>query len=604
VNFRSDVNGLRGIAILLVVLFHAYPNQFSLGSFGVDIFFVISGYLIAKKVIGEQTKRFSFVHFYASRVIRIFPSLLGALSLTLLVTFLFFPPEVKRSAYEHISISGIFINNFVLAKEVGYFDSSSSLKPLLHLWSLAVEVQFYVVAPFLVFAKKSLKRRIILATSIVSFLFSIFMYSTSPSIGFYLPFARFWEFGAGFLVALGRARIKLRVDLISIPLLFIPFLPMPSFNNPYGILLFAVIPTALFLYPSDSRFRRAIFDNKILQYLGNISFPLYLSHWIMFSSIRVITGKSLTSSMTFQLLVASIFISHIALVILERPAHKLPRMSTSILLIFAMILLSLGSLVLNRSVELTDGKGTFRRADEPLLGSITHDFFHAYIDQNFYACSPENIYSTAPSWDEHVRCNQSYEGDKIDVILVGDSHAEHLFPGLANAAKTKNIAYYIQPGLGLASNPAFNGIFENIVSNESIRTVVLSNKWEDYQFRSIDLLSTVQILLEAKKRVFIFDDVPTFKSDPSLCKYKFNCQIDLNSFKTEHDSYSAKIYMRQFENIGVPTIPVYKALCDDLYCSMRSDNSVLYRDWNHLNLEGSDVVAKWITSNYPSIFND
>lgn len=332
--FRSDVNGLRGIAVLLVVLFHAYPNQFSLGSFGVDIFFVISGYLIAKKIIGEQTKRFSFIHFYAGRVIRIFPSLLGTLLLTLLATFLFFPPEVKRPTYEHISISGIFINNFVLAKEVGYFDSASSLKPLLHLWSLAVEVQFYVIAPFFIFAKKSLKRRIILAISIASFLFSIFMYSTSPSIGFYLPVTRLWEFGAGFIIALGRERIKSRIDLISIPLLFIPFLPIPSINNPYGILFFAVIPTALVLYPSDKKFRRVVFNNKTLQYLGKISFPLYLSHWILFSSLRVTTGKSLTSFMTFQLIVASIFISHIAMALLERPVHKLPRISTSILLSF------------------------------------------------------------------------------------------------------------------------------------------------------------------------------------------------------------------------------------------------------------------------------
>lgn len=269
-----------------------------------------------------------------------------------------------------------------------------------------------------------------------------------------------------------------------------------------------------------------------------------------------------------------------------------------------MMLVSLGSFVLNRSVELSDGNASNRRADEPLVGSITHDFFHAYIDQNFYACFPENIYLTAPTWEDHVRCNQSYEGSNIDVVLVGDSHAEHLFLGLANAVKTKNITYYIQPGLGLASNPAFNSIFDTVISNPSIRTVVLSNKWEDYQFRSIDLLRTIQILLDAKKRVFIFDDIPTFKSDPSLCKYKFDCQIDLDTFKIEHDSYSAKIYMRQFENLGVPTIPVYKALCEELYCSMRSDNSVLYRDWNHLNFQGSDAVAKWITLNYPNILND
>lgn len=203
--YRPDIDGLRAIAVLSVVIFHTFPELIKGGFIGVDIFFVISGFLISSIIIENlEHDRFSFIEFYSRRIKRIYPALL-----TVLITcfafgwFVLFADEFKQLAKHMVGGAG-FIANLVFSRESGYFDNIAETKPLLHLWSLGVEEQFYIVWPLLIWF--GWKRRFNLMTmalvmSGVSFLLSIYMLQLNPTTAFYSPFTRFWELLMGSILA-------------------------------------------------------------------------------------------------------------------------------------------------------------------------------------------------------------------------------------------------------------------------------------------------------------------------------------------------------------------------------------------------------------------
>ncbi|MEE3719726.1 acyltransferase [Tumidithrix elongata RA019] len=200
--YRPDIDGLRAIAVVPVVIFHAFPESALIGGFmGVDIFFVISGFLISLILLGDlNKKKFSFLTFYSRRILRIFPALITVLSFCLLVGWLsLFPDEYKQVA-KHVASGTAFIVNLVLWNEVGYFDTSAALKPLLHLWSLGVEEQFYIIWPVLllfIWKAKFGFFRTTLILGAASFFASIYIADTDQTQVFYSPLTRFWELMVG-----------------------------------------------------------------------------------------------------------------------------------------------------------------------------------------------------------------------------------------------------------------------------------------------------------------------------------------------------------------------------------------------------------------------
>ena len=150
--YRPDIDGLRAFAVLSVVLYHAFPNILGGGFIGVDVFFVISGYLIGWIIMRDlEQERFSFLNFYARRIRRIFPALLVVLATALTIGWFALLPDEYKTLGKHVLGGAAFIDNFFLWQESGYFDISSKLKPLLHLWSLGIEEQFYIIFPLILY---------------------------------------------------------------------------------------------------------------------------------------------------------------------------------------------------------------------------------------------------------------------------------------------------------------------------------------------------------------------------------------------------------------------------------------------------------------------
>jgi len=205
IQYRADIDGLRAIAVLFVIAYHAFPSLVKSGFIGVDIFFVISGYLISMVVFEKlQNDTFSFTDFYGRRILRIFPALLTVLITFSILGWFYFLDEEYKQLGKHLAAGAGFVSNLVLWGEANYFDSAAITKPLLHLWSLAIEEQFYIIWPALLWGVWQTKLNpsiVIFFVALLSLLFNILELKTDTISAFYLPQARFWELATGGLLA-------------------------------------------------------------------------------------------------------------------------------------------------------------------------------------------------------------------------------------------------------------------------------------------------------------------------------------------------------------------------------------------------------------------
>ena len=190
-NYRPDIDGLRAFAVLSVVLYHAFPKEVRGGYVGVDIFFVISGFLISSILFAEMTEgHFSFTTFYGRRIRRIFPALAVCLAAVLAYGFVLLTPSELAQLGKHVFFGAGFLSNIALWSESGYFDGAATFKPLLHLWSLGIEEQFYILWPALllvVFRWKAKVGRLLVALFLASFAVNVALSITNISADFYLP---------------------------------------------------------------------------------------------------------------------------------------------------------------------------------------------------------------------------------------------------------------------------------------------------------------------------------------------------------------------------------------------------------------------------------
>ena len=285
-NYRPDIDGLRAFAVLSVVLYHAFPKEVRGGYVGVDIFFVISGFLISSILFNEMTEdRFSFTTFYGRRIRRIFPALAVCLAAVLAYGFVSLTPSELAQLGKHVFFGAGFLSNIVLWSESGYFDSAASLKPLLHLWSLGIEEQFYIIWPallWMVFRMKAKVGRLLVVLFLASFAINVALSITNISDDFYLPVSRFWELLAGAGLA-WRRQIVLTPNvrswisfaglaaLLTSVALFTPGIRFPG----WPALLPVAGAVAVILAGPEAPVNRIVFSNRAVVFVGLISYPLY-----------------------------------------------------------------------------------------------------------------------------------------------------------------------------------------------------------------------------------------------------------------------------------------------------------------------------------------
>ena len=336
--YRPDIDGMRTVAVFMVVLFHAWPNWLQGGFVGVDIFFVISGFLITSIIIDDLEKqRFSILTFYSRRVRRIFPALILVMGATLLFGWVVLMRTEFSQLGKHIASGTAFISNLTLWSEAGYFDNNSTTKPLLHLWSLGVEEQFYIVWPVLMWGVYRLRVPFLKAAVLLfvaSFGYSLFATFNLPTEGYFSPSTRFWELMCGGICAyLKRYHLEhlagwtQSFSIIGCALLVLSVV-MITEQTPFPGWWAAapVLGTSLLILAgSNAWFNRRVLSQPVAVKLGQISYPFYLWHWPLLSFGYIVIGQKPSAPIKAVLIVAALALAALTYVLIEQPLKKVAR---------------------------------------------------------------------------------------------------------------------------------------------------------------------------------------------------------------------------------------------------------------------------------------
>ncbi|HEX6164546.1 MAG TPA: acyltransferase family protein [Vicinamibacterales bacterium] len=338
--YRPDIDGLRALAVIAVLVFHAFPASLPGGFTGVDVFFVISGYLISGIILsGIAAGGFTYGDFYARRIRRIFPALIVVLAAAMAAGwFLLYADDYARLGH-HASSAAAFAANFAFWREASYFDVAADLKPLLHLWSLGVEEQFYLAWPIVLAAATRWRRGPLITTLAIgaaSFLIAIWTVRIDRTAAFYAPWNRFWELLAGATLACIQADAAMNAVMARVS-------SRPAVAHTAAVIgiasivagawlidehrvfpgLWALLPvvgTALLIAAGPQAIvNRTLLSNPIVVWIGLISYPLYLWHWPLLSFAQIAAGGVPSTELRMALLAVSVVLSAITFYAVEQP---------------------------------------------------------------------------------------------------------------------------------------------------------------------------------------------------------------------------------------------------------------------------------------------
>jgi len=326
--YRADIDGMRSVAVLSVVLFHAFPKLVPGGFVGVDAFFVISGYLITSIIVTDLDEGgFSFKNFYARRVRRLFPALVVVLAVTLALGYWLFLPKELVSLAKNAVASALFSANLTLLSETGYFDLDASLKPLLHLWSLGVEEQFYLLWPVaLILTPRRFRLALILLVMIGSFTFNVALIGRYADEVFYLPFTRVWELMAGAILLRASIKSATAREALSVAALVGAGLMLAYYNPktpfPGWAALAPVAVTGAALLSQGSLLNRMLLANPVAVFIGRISYPLYLWHWPLLVFGKAYPLRTLSTLDLTGLVALSFALAWLTYAFIEKPVRS------------------------------------------------------------------------------------------------------------------------------------------------------------------------------------------------------------------------------------------------------------------------------------------
>jgi peptidoglycan/LPS O-acetylase OafA/YrhL len=537
---RPDIDGLRAIAVLAVVAYHA-TKRVSGGFVGVDVFFVISGFLISGIILeGLQSRTFSLVEFYARRIRRIFPALILVLTFSWLVGWFVLDTKSYASLGQHIVAGAGFFSNILLWSESGYFDSSAAQKPLLHLWSLGIEEQFYLLWPLLLVVVAKFGRRIfftICSLLTISFIVNILGVRSNAVAAFYLPLGRFWELLVGAMLAyshlkygaalksilstaicqIGKVKVSISFlcSILGLLLILVSiFVTNESSRFPGWWATLPVIGTFLLIAAgNEAIINKSVLSHKWLVAIGLISYPLYLWHWPLLTFARMMPVSIEHPRLTMLSMVGLAFVlSILTYRLVEKPLRFGVKWEKNLVakgLLFSMILVgSLGALThFKKGLTIR-----YPQAMRPFL-NYEYDYRDSFRNTRCLLAGQEQIFAAECA---NVKA-------EVPVMLIwGDSHGAMLYRSLSEIAQTKGI-YIAQftssscpPILDFDKNDrplcrAINDqIFKKIIDVRPA-TIVMAHDWPQSVLEgSIDRLpATIRRLRdEGVQRIIIVGPVP------------------------------------------------------------------------------------------------
>jgi peptidoglycan/LPS O-acetylase OafA/YrhL len=626
--YRPDIDGLRAVAVLSVLACHVEIWRLAGGFVGVDVFFVISGYLISSIVFAEiAASRFSILAFYERRIRRIFPALFGMLFVfSIFATIYLLPVELVNYSKSLLAATASS-SNFYFWQHSGYFDSPTS-NPLLHTWSLAVEEQFYILFPiFLVLIRKFSPKRLrisVVLLFIASLAISVIAVRLNRDTAFYMPYTRAWELLLGTMLSL-----KLLPDLRS------AWLRNLASGLGAGMILYSVLRySAATVFPglsalvpcvgcaliilageSGTSLVGAVLSWRPIVFIGLISYSLYLWHW------PVIIVQKMGLLLSAAAILPQLHAVHVSALAFDRIVETV--------LSFLLALLSW------RFVERPFRSGPLRLAGKPLfaLAGVVLLVFVAYSSATVLAggfggrFSPKSvelasylsdketvkamrggtcfITSTGHFEDfDHNLCLHRETGRQNSYLLLGDSHSAMLLPGISSVSSGVNIMQASASGCGPFIHPAgspacikmMTFIYRDYLLSHPVQGLILEKRWVQGDLGK--LTETLEWTKAHGIPVILFGPTPEYDAPlPRLEAY--SVAWDRPDLAKQHRVAGAESLDKEFQSLAasrqVPYVSLYRAICGSENCTEYADTRhtiPLMDDTNHLTSAGSQLVIR------------
>lgn len=617
--YRPDIDGLRAVAILPVVLFHA---QFGCpgGFVGVDVFFVISGFLITSLILEEiRDERFSLVMFWERRVRRILPALFVVVFATLIAAWFLYFPDDFRILGQSVLAQAVLMSNVFFWRHSGYFADGVDTLPLLHTWSLAVEEQFYVLFPLLLIflgrRKKISIARTILWLGFGSFVLSVLGTYSRPIATFYLLPSRAWELMVGaFLAAIPGRRISTAWlnELAAWAGLGLIAFPVFYYTGDTRFPGLAAVPpclgTALIIFSGGANsplINRALAWKPVV-FIGLISYPLYLWHWPLLVFLKYRSVQPPAWQTRAAILAISVVCAAASWKWIETPFRKrrlFPRRPQ----IFAFAggaMLTL--LLLGCGVFLGHGM-PFRFPAQALT------YYNYRKDFAFRA----GVTPQEAAAGQFVELGAQNTNQPVEVLLWGDSHAMSVAPVLDELCRRFSVHGVevahssTAPILGYVSNtskyglnedsPAWSQSIVDFVAKKHVKTVILAALWTSYeppQEVETKLAATVQALKAAGASVYVLKDVPMPGFDVprmaafTVIRHGDPARLGTTLAKYASDNQAWDSIFNHLSQVGATVLdtPKYLLNTNGFYDVVR-DNKALYFDSHHLSVDGSKLLS-------------
>lgn len=610
-NFRTDINGLRAYAVIAVILFHFNKSWLPGGFAGVDVFFVISGYLMTGIIFRSlENNSLSLRRFYSARVRRIVPALLFVITILIILGYLLIGPGAYYTLAKHAGSSLLFISNFIYKNESGYFDASALSKYLLHTWSLSVEWQFYILYPFLLsvlakfFSLKNLKRLILFST-LIAFIGSLILSSQSATFSYFLLPARIWEMLLGGIAYLYAFNIQGKwkqnaIEIIGLILIISSFFIVSENTLWPGYM--ALLPTlGAFLLIQATNQHSIFTNNPVCQKLGLWSYSLYLYHWpILAFNHQFNLDLSIWAflGLTLSLSIASYYF-------IETRKWQLKTVLISFTLVFMTLLM----------IYLSKGAGF--RVEEKFR--LTPSEYHS----QYYGGSE---YIT-PFGEGYINASET---EDFDFLLIGDSFSRQYAKYLSETdIKIKTwtadgcliTQSYLQPEHYTEDDgvQCLNISQKTIAEfQNSTKDLIWVQNWAGYKDSDFSplkgggarinhtkvILDSIQFLVETNRNVKIYLIGNTFY--PTYNSYACNANSALPLLL-----YKRNTCVKTIPRVEIPINSILKnisekykhvyyidpnpLLCKENECAMYSDdNNPIFSDMSHLSIYGSLIIGNYL----------
>ncbi|WP_219773907.1 acyltransferase family protein [Polymorphobacter sp. PAMC 29334] len=611
VRHRADIDGLRAVAIVPIVLYHAGIETLRGGYTGVDIFFVISGFLITQTLMADLSiGKFSVLTFYQKRVARIFPALLIVLVFVVLLTpaIIIIPSDIA-AIDESIVAAAAFMSNMYFWSQVSYFAHAAESQPLLHTWSLGVEEQFYIFYPLLLIVLHRLASKhlilVLAAIGILSFGIGLLIQPRFPSSDFYLLPTRAWELLAGALLALDafpnigrqlRAALAFAgAGLVVASMFFLPhWLPFPA--------PFALVPVAgstLLLGYGERTIIGKGLSCAPMRWIGKISYSLYLWHWPLITFYRQQFGDILSLRETLFLVAMSVIAATASYYIVEQPGQRwlrrLPKKRSVGLGMACVLAIGTFSFVLaNASNHLWPiNSEAARIAEFQNYPRMRHDHFDNRMPRCFVGSPNEQL--------DTSNCLATKAGMR-NVVLLGDSHADMYGTQLRRLAPDVNwlqATYFGCPPIVRGSRDwRCNAMIEQVIgplaASGKIQGIILASRWRADQIGRLS--ETVRLLSTKGLHVIVIGPVDEYEgSFPSLLARAVQAgdPASVRRFLTPDRPQVDALVKAAAIASGASYISAYSVICPAGTCLLFAGNRTpMHFDYGHLTEPGAEMVVR------------